>query len=131
MDREKKKLDGKSFNIIEDNIKKLQELFPEIVTEGKVDIDKLALLFDKARNEDTEENLDGEERYEFTWKGKKESMRIAQKQSTGTLRPCREDSVNFDETQNLYIEGDNLEVLRALQNSYRGKVKMIYIVIYN
>ncbi|MGU9280474.1 site-specific DNA-methyltransferase [Clostridium perfringens] len=127
MDREKYKLDGKSFDIIEDNIKKLQELFPEIVTEGKVDIDKLALLFDKARNEDTEENLDGEERYEFTWKGKKESMRIAQKQSTGTLRPCREDSVNFDETQNLYIEGDNLEVLRALQNSYRGKVKMIYI----
>lgn len=127
MDREKYKLDGKSFNIIEDNIKKLQELFPEIVTEGKVDIDKLALLFDKARNEDTEENLDGEERYEFTWKGKKESMRIAQKQSTGTLRPCREDSVNFDETQNLYIEGDNLEVLRALQSSYRGKVKMIYI----
>lgn len=127
MDREKKKLDGKSFNIIEDNIKKLQELFPEIVTEGKVDIDKLALLFDKARNEDTEGKLDGEERYEFTWKGKKEAMRIAQKQSTGTLRPCREDSVNFDETQNLYIEGDNLEVLRALQSSYRGKVKMIYI----
>ncbi|MDM0917668.1 site-specific DNA-methyltransferase [Clostridium perfringens] len=127
MDREKYKLDGKSFNIIEDNIKKLQELFPEIVTEGKVDIDKLALLFDKARNEDTEGKLDGEERYEFTWKGKKEAMRLAQKQSTGTLRPCREESVNFDETQNLYIEGDNLEVLRALQNSYRGKVKMIYI----
>ncbi|MDM0806095.1 site-specific DNA-methyltransferase [Clostridium perfringens] len=127
MDREKKKLDGKSFDIIEDNIKKLQELFPEIVTEGKVDIDKLALLFDKARNEDTEGKLDGEERYEFTWKGKKEAMRLAQKQSTGTLRPCREESVNFDETQNLYIEGDNLEVLRALQNSYRGKVKMIYI----
>lgn len=127
MDREKYKLDGQSFNIIEDNIKKLQELFPEIVTEGKVDIDKLALLFDKARNEDTEGKLDGEERYEFTWKGKKEAMRLAQKQSTGTLRPCREDSVNFDETQNLYIEGDNLEVLRALQNSYRGKVKMIYI----
>ena len=127
MDREKYKLDGKSFNIIEDNIKKLQELFPEIVTEGKVDIDKLALLFDKARNEDTEGKLDGEERYEFTWKGKKEAMRIAQKQSTGTLRPCREESVNFDETENLYIEGDNLEVLRALQNSYRGKVKMIYI----
>lgn len=127
MDREKKKLDGKSFNIIEDNIKKLQELFPEIVTEGKVDIDKLALLFDKARNEDTEGKLDGEERYEFTWKGKKEAMRLAQEQSTGTLRPCREDSVNFDETENLYIEGDNLEVLRALQNSYRGKVKIIYI----
>ncbi|MGU9313222.1 site-specific DNA-methyltransferase [Clostridium perfringens] len=127
MDREKYKLYGKSFDIIEDNIKKLQELFPEIVTEGKVDIDKLALLFDKARNEDTEGKLDGEERYEFTWKGKKEAMRLAQKQSTGTLRPCREDSVNFDETQNLYIEGDNLEVLRALQSSYRGKVKMIYI----
>lgn len=127
MDREKYKLDGKSFNIIEDNIKKLQELFPEIVTEGKVDIDKLALLFDKARNEDTEGKLDGEERYEFTWKGKKEAMRLAQKQSTGTLRPCREESVNFDDTENLYIEGDNLEVLRALQSSYRGKVKMIYI----
>lgn len=123
----KKKLDGKSFDIVEDNIRKLQELFPEIVTEGKVNIDKLALLFDKARNEDVEGKLDGEERYEFTWKGKKEAMRIAQKQSTGTLRPCREESVNFDETENLYIEGDNLEVLRALQSSYRGKVKMIYI----
>ena len=119
-----KKLDGKTFDIVADNIKKLEELFPEIVTEEKVDIDKLALLFDKARNENSE---DGEERYEFTWKGKKEAIRLSQKQTTGTLRPCREESVNFDETQNLYIEGDNLEVLRILQNSYRGKVKMIYI----
>lgn len=118
------KLDGKTFDIVNDNIKKLEELFPELVTEGKVDIDKLALLFDKARNENSE---DGEERYEFTWKGKKEAIRLSQKQTTGTLRPCREESVNFDETQNLYIEGDNLEVLRILQNSYRGKVKMIYI----
>lgn len=121
------KLDGKTFDIVSDNIKKLEELFPEIVTEGKVDVDKLALLFDKTRNEDTDGSKDGEERYEFTWKGKKEAIRMAQKQTTGTLRPCREESVNFDETQNLYIEGDNLEVLRALQNSYRGKVKMIYI----
>ena len=121
------KLDGKTFDIVSDNIKKLEELFPEIVTEGKVDVDKLALLFDKNRNEDTDASKDGEERYEFTWKGKKEAMRMAQKQTTGTLRPCREESVNFDETQNLYIEGDNLEVLRALQSSYRGKVKMIYI----
>lgn len=118
------KLDGKTFDIVSDNIKKLEELFPELVTEGKVDIDKLALLFDKARNENSE---GGEERYEFTWKGKKEAIRLAQKQTTGTLRPCREESVNFGETQNLYIEGDNLEVLRILQNSYRGKVKMIYI----
>lgn len=121
------KLDGKTFDIVSDNIKKLEELFPEIVTEGKVDVDKLALLFDKTRNEDTDGSKDGEERYEFTWKGKKEAIRMAQKQTTGTLRPCREESVNFDETQNLYIEGDNLEVLRALQSSYRGKVKMIYI----
>ncbi len=133
------KLDGKTFDVISDNIKKLEELFPEIVTEGKVDIDKLALLFDKDRNkyeDETEEDKklkevnikkDGEERYEFTWKGKKEAIRMAQKQTTGTLRPCRKESVNFDETQNLYIEGDNLEVLRALQSSYRGKVKMIYI----
>lgn len=121
------KLDGKTFDIVSDNIKKLEELFPEIVTEGRVDVDKLALLFDKNRNEDTDGSKDGEERYEFTWKGKKEAIRMAQKQTTGTLRPCREESVNFDETQNLYIEGDNLEVLRALQSSYRGKVKMIYI----
>lgn len=121
------KLDGKTFDVVSDNIKKLEELFPEIVTEGSVDVDKLALLFDKARNEDNEGKKDGEERYEFTWKGKKEAIRMAQKQTTGTLRPCKEESVNFDETQNLYIEGDNLEVLRALQSSYRGKVKMIYI----
>lgn len=121
------KLDGKTFDVVSDNIKKIEELFPEIVTEGNVDVDKLALLFDKARNEDTEGKKDGEERYEFTWKGKKEAIRMAQKQTTGTLRPCKEESVNFDDTQNLYIEGDNLEVLRALQSSYRGKVKMIYI----
>lgn len=121
------KLDGKTFDVLSDNIKKLEELFPEIVTEGSVDVDKLALLFDKARNEDTDGKKDGEERYEFTWKGKKEAIRMAQKQTTGTLRPCKEESVNFDETQNLYIEGDNLEVLRALQSSYRGKIKMIYI----
>ncbi|MEG1410093.1 MAG: site-specific DNA-methyltransferase [Terrisporobacter sp.] len=121
------KLDGKTFDVVSDNIKKLEELFPEIVTEGKVDVDKLALLFDKTRNEDNESNKDGEERYEFTWKGKKEAIRMSQKQTTGTLRPCKEESVNFDETQNLYIEGDNLEVLRALQSSYRDKVKMIYI----
>ncbi len=70
------KLDGKTFDIVSDNIKKLEELFPEIVTEGKVDVDKLALLFDKARNEDSESSKDGEERYEFTWKGKKEAIRI-------------------------------------------------------
>lgn len=121
------KLDGKTFDVVSDNIKKLEELFPEIVTEGKVDVDKLALLFDKSRNEDTDGSKDGEERYEFTWKGKKEAIRMAQKQTTGTLRPCKEESVNFDDTQNLYIEGDNLEVLRTLQSSYRGKIKMIYI----
>ncbi|MCC0720621.1 MULTISPECIES: site-specific DNA-methyltransferase [unclassified Clostridioides] len=125
--RNVKKLSGKTFDAISENIKKLEEIFPELVTEGKVDVDKLAILFDKAKNEDVEEEIDVEERYEFTWKGKKEALRLAQKQTSGTLRPCKKESVNWDDTQNLYIEGDNLEVLRVLQNSYRSRVKMIYI----
>lgn len=121
------KLSGKTFDIISDNIKKLEELFPELCTEGKVDIDKLSILFDKSNNKAHGEYNDGDERYEFTWKGKKEALRLAQKQTSGTLRPCKEESINFDETKNLYIEGDNLEVLRALQSSYRGRIKIIYI----
>lgn len=115
-----KKLDGKTFHVVEDNIEKLKQIFPEVFTENKIDIDKLLLTLG--------EHIEKEqERYEFTWKGKTEAIQLAQKQTTGTLRPCKEESVNWDTTKNLYIEGDNLEVLRVLQNSYRNKVKMIYI----
>lgn len=114
------KLDGKTFNVVQDNIEKLREIFPDVFTENKVDIDKLRL----ALGEQVEKE---KERYEFTWNGKTQAIQLAQKQTTGTLRPCKEESVNWDTTQNLYIEGDNLEVLRILQNSYRNKVKLIYI----
>ncbi|MBM7704181.1 site-specific DNA-methyltransferase [Metabacillus iocasae] len=114
------KLEGKTFNVVQENIEKLKELFPEVFTEDKVDIDRLRLALG--------ENVEKEkERYEFTWNGKTEAIQLAQKQTTGTLLPCKDESVNWSNTQNLYIEGDNLEVLRVLQNSYRNKVKMIYI----
>ncbi|NCU18013.1 site-specific DNA-methyltransferase [Pallidibacillus pasinlerensis] len=114
------KLDGKTFNVVQDNIEKLKQLFPEVFTENKIDFEKLMLTLG--------EHVEKEkERYEFTWNGKTKAIQLAQKQTTGTLRPCKEESVNWDKTKNLYIEGDNLEVLRVLQNSYRNKVKMIYI----
>lgn len=117
-----RKMSGDTFNVKQDNIDKLKELFPEVLTEDKIDFDKLRLIMG--------ENVDnGKERYDFTWNGKTEAIQLAQKQTTGTLRPCKEESVNWDTTENLYLEGDNLEVLRVLQNTYRNKVKMIYIVI--
>lgn len=114
------KLEGRTFNVVQDNIERLKELFPEVMTENKIDIDKLRI----ALGESVEKE---KERYEFTWNGKTEAIQLAQKQTTGTLRPSKEESVDWDTTQNLYVEGDNLEVLRILQNSYRNKVKMIYI----
>lgn len=114
------KMNGKTANIVDENIAKLKVLFPEAFTEGKIDFEMLQKLLGK--NIETEK-----ERYSFTWNGKSEAIKIALKQSTGTLRPDKESSKNWDTTQNLYIEGDNLEVLRLLQNPYRGKVKMIYI----
>lgn len=114
------KLNGTTFDVVNNSIKKLKELFPEVITDGKVDFDKLQ----QTLGEHIEKS---KERYDFTWNGKSEAIKLAQKQTTGTLRPCKEESVNWDTTQNLYIEGDNLEVLRTLQNSYRNKVKMIYI----
>lgn len=114
------KLDGKTFSMVDENIQKLKQLFPEVFNESKVDFDKLRLMLGEHVNRD-------KERYEFTWNGKIEAIQLAQKQSTGTLRPCKEESLNWATTQNLYIEGDNLEVLRVLQNSYRNKVKLIYI----
>ncbi|WP_186576907.1 site-specific DNA-methyltransferase [Aquibacillus kalidii] len=114
------KLDGKTFDVVQENIEKMKEIFPDIFTEGKIDMDKFMLTLGEHVEKD-------KERYDFTWNGKTEAIQLAQKQTTGTLRPCKEESVDWDTTQNLYIEGDNLEVLRILQNSYRNKVKMIYI----
>jgi adenine-specific DNA-methyltransferase len=109
-----------SLDIVSDNISKLKELFPEVLTEGKIDFQVLQDILGNEIEED-------EEFYRFTWAGKSQSRREAHKPSTGTLRPCKEESVDWDTTQNLYIEGDNLEVLKLLQKSYSNKVKMIYI----
>ncbi|AZJ36391.1 site-specific DNA-methyltransferase [Tenacibaculum singaporense] len=109
-----------SKDLVADNIEKLKQLFPEIVTEGKIDFKVLQDVL----GEDIEEE---DEYYRLTWAGKAKARREAHKPSTGTLRPVKEDSVNWDTTENLYIEGDNLEVLKLLQKSYAGKVKMIYI----
>lgn len=113
-------MDSTSTDIVADNISKLKELFPEAFTEGKVDFDALKEVLG--------DYVDGrDERYSFTWNGKSKARMIAQTPSTGTLRPCKEESIDWDSTQNLFIEGDNLEVLKLLQKSYHKKVKMIYI----
>ena len=113
-------LDGLSMNLEQANMDKLKSIFPECFAEGKLDIDKLLSLCGEYIDNDFE-------KYKFEWKGKAECLRLAQKRSTGTLRPCPEESVNWDTTKNLYIEGDNLEVLKLLQTAYYRKVKMIYI----
>lgn len=113
-------LSGKTPDIAEENIAKLKEIFPDVFEEGKVDFDKLKQVLGEYVDDNTE-------RYNFSWNGKGRALRLAQSPSTGTLRPCPEESKDWDTTQNLYIEGDNLEVLKLLQKSYHGKVKMIYI----
>ncbi len=113
-------MDSKSMDIVADNISKLKELFPEAFTEGKVDFDALKEVLG--------DYIDGrEERYSFTWNGKSKARMLAQTPSTGTLLPCKGESVDWDDTQNLFIEGDNLEVLKLLQKSYHKKVKIIYV----
>ena len=114
------KMNGESMNIERENIKRLKEIFPEVFTEDKIDFEKLQLIL----GEDIEES---EERYSFNWNGKRDAIRLSQTPTTGTLRPDKDNSKNWDETENLYIEGDNLEVLKILQKSYHGKIKMIYI----
>lgn len=113
-------LDGKSMDIVADNIEKLKAIFPEVFCEDKVDFERLQEVLGSYI-------ADKEERYRFEWNGKSQAIRIAQTPSTGTLRPCKEESKNWDTTQNLYIEGDNLEVLKLLQKSYQNRIKMIYI----
>ena len=113
-------LTGESKDILNENIETLKELFPEIVSEDKIDFDKFKTIFGG-------EIDDSSERYSFTWPGKTQAIKESQKQSTGTLRPCKEESKNWDTTKNLYIEGDNLEVLKLLQKGYYNKIKAIYI----
>ena len=112
--------DSQSADIKANNISQLAELFPEAMVEGKVDFEVLKQLLDG----EVDEN---DEKYGLNWHGKRAARELAMTPSTGTLRPCPEDSVDWDTTQNLLIEGDNLEVLKILQKSYAGKVKMIYI----
>ena len=124
------KLKMQTTNVVDENIKKIGELFPNCLTErldenGKPEV---AIDFDQLRQELSKEIVEGpEERYQFTWPDKRNAIRLANAPTTDTLRPCREESVDFDNTQNLYIEGDNLQVLKLLRENYLGKVKMIYI----
>lgn len=124
------KLKMHSLDKLNDNILKIGKLFPNCVTERKNEKGEVerAIDFDMLRQELSKEIVEGnEERYQFTWPDKKQAMRLANLPINKTLRPCREESVDFDTTQNLYIEGDNLEVLKLLQETYLGKIKMIYI----
>jgi adenine-specific DNA-methyltransferase len=115
------KLDLRSMDLTEEKKQELLRLFPEIRTEdGKIDFDRLKLVLG--------EMVDvGKERYGMNWPGKADCFRTIQASSVGTLLPCPQESINFDATENLIIEGDNLEVLKLLQKAYLGKVKMIYI----
>ena len=118
-----------SEDIQQDNVAKIAALFPNCVTEARDDDGHLkkAINFELLKQMLSDSVTDGDEAYEFTWVGKKASIVEANRLIRKTLRPCKEDSVNWDTTENLYIEGDNLEVLKLLQESYLGKVKMIYI----
>lgn len=113
-------LSGQTPDLARVNYEKLKALFPDIVTDGKIDGEKLKQLVGEYLDEATE-------RYNFSWNGKGQALRLSQTPSTGTLRPCVAESKNWDSTGNLYLEGDNLEVLKLLQKSYHSRVKMIYI----
>ncbi|MBR5651140.1 MAG: site-specific DNA-methyltransferase [Bacteroidales bacterium] len=124
------KLSMQTTNIVDENIKRIGELFPNCLTE-RLDENgrpETAIDFDQLRQELSKSIVEGpEERYQFSWPDKRNAIRLANAPTTDTLRPCREESVDFDTTQNLYIEGDNLQVLKLLRENYLGKVKMIYI----
>lgn len=122
------KTDGATADIVAENIARLRELFPDAFTESSKEGEpRFKVDFDALREVLGDYVEDQQERYSFTWNGKARARRIAQTPSTGTLRPCPEESVNWETTQNIFIEGDNLEVLKLLQKSYHKRVKMIYI----
>ena len=113
------KMNFETDDLMNKNVEKIAELFPAAVSEGKVNFDQLRTLLG--------DDLTGDEGYEFSWVGTREAMREAGRPTRKTLRPCPEESKDWETTENLYIEGDNLDVLKLLQESYLGKVKMIYI----
>ncbi|WP_341480268.1 site-specific DNA-methyltransferase [Clostridium tyrobutyricum] len=114
------KMNGYSLDIVKQNISRLKKIFPEVFCEDKIDFERLKEVLGEYID-------DTDERYRFEWHGKSQAIRMAQTPSRGTLRPCKEEGKSWDTTQNLYIEGDNLEVLKLLQKSYQNEVKMIYI----
>jgi adenine-specific DNA-methyltransferase len=114
------KVDLKSLQITEDIKAQLKAIMPQVFSEGKIDFEKLKLTLG-------EEISDSEERFGLQWPGKKDCFKVIQEPSIGTLKPCKEESVNWDTTENLFIEGDNLEVLKQLQKAYYAEIKMIYI----
>lgn len=118
-----------SVDMTEKNIEKIESLFPNCITESKDENGKLkkSINFALLKQMLSDEIVDGDESYEFTWVGKKAAIVEANKPVRKTLRPCKEKSVNWNNTENLYIEGDNLEVLKLLQESYLGKIDVIYI----
>lgn len=124
------KLNMMSGSVVKNNVQKIAELFPHCVTEHRNKDGRLemGIDFEKLQAELSDDIInEGEERYVFTWPDKRAASRLANEPTTMTLRPCREESVDFDTTQNLYIEGDNLDVLKVLRENYLGQVKMIYI----
>ena len=124
------KLKMHSVNKVDENIAKIGALFPNCLTERMTEdgVIEAAIDFDQLRQELSAVVVEGsEERYQFTWPDKKKSILLANAPIAKTLRPCRAESVDFDTTENLYIEGDNLDVLKLLQETYLGKIKMIYI----
>ncbi|MEO0281171.1 MAG: site-specific DNA-methyltransferase [candidate division WOR-3 bacterium] len=113
-------MNGQSLDIKQETLNKLKEIIPNCFTEDKIDLEKLRVFF--------EDNIEFKnERYHLSWAGKTDAIRLLQTPTYKTLKPCKEESINFDTTENLFIEGDNLEVLKILQKSYFGKIKMIYI----
>jgi adenine-specific DNA-methyltransferase len=113
-------MEGKNLDIVKQKIEQLKQIIPEAFTEGKIDWEKLKITLG--------ENIEfSNERYVLNWAGKTNAYRLLQAPTYATLKPAKEESVNFDTTENIFIEGDNLEVLKVLQKSYFGKIKMIYI----
>ena len=124
------KLKMQSENLVDENVEKIAKLFPNCVTEGKDEKGQVTKLvdFDLLKQELSKVVVDGnDERYTLNWAGKKQAILTANSPINATLRPCREESVDFDNTKNLYIEGDNLDVLKLLRETYLNKIKMIYI----
>lgn len=124
------KLKMHSPNFTADNVTKIRELFPNCVTEAKDEqgATHYAVDFDQLRQELCDHVVDGpQERYQLNWPGKREALLVANAPIAKTLRPCRSESLKFDTTKNLFIEGDNLEALKLLQEIYLGRIKMIYI----